>query len=128
MSDTTKTYTDFINKTAITVPDRFIDVKTGNSLSVSPKIQEQIEYHTNNNTLVHLLLSALNHYFHKPVPVPKGAPQDVLQELSEIRRMLQQGYIPLGPAPKPSRIKEGRKEPKAVDLLEVKDVLEAFGG
>ena len=40
-----KIYTDYINKTALTIPGNFIDVKTGESHIVSSKVQDQIEYH-----------------------------------------------------------------------------------
>ena len=54
-----KIYTDYINKTAITVPETYIDVKTGESHTGTSKIEDQIEYHAQNSTLVHLLFPHL---------------------------------------------------------------------
>ncbi|MDP4164310.1 MAG: hypothetical protein Q8898_14510 [Bacillota bacterium] len=79
-----RTFTDYLNKTAITLPDTFIDVRTGDSHIVSPKIQNQIEYHANNNTLIHLVLSALNSYLH-PRSL-KGDNEEILLELLEIKK------------------------------------------
>src|SRR4051812_27396739 len=84
----TKIYTDYVNKTAITIPDTFIDVKTGESHIVSSKIQDQIEYHAQNNTLIHLLFSALTTYLH-PSTI-NGGTEEILFELSEIKKMMQQ--------------------------------------
>ena len=87
-----KIYTDYVNKTAITVPETYIDVKTGESHIVSSKIQDQIEYHAQNSTLIHLLFSALTTYLHPRVI--NGGTEEVLFELSEIKKILQQGtYI-----------------------------------
>ena len=58
-----KIYTDYINRTALTVPDQFIDVKSGETILVSTEIFEQIEYHAENQTLIHLVLSALTSIF-----------------------------------------------------------------
>lgn len=125
--DMSRTYTDYINKAAITIPDKFIDVKTGDSHNVSSKIQEQIEYHTNNDTLMHLIFSALNYYFHPKAISNKGSDQ-LLLEILEIKNMLQQGN-PLGfnsySASLPRKVHVKSSE---VNLEEVKDILEAFGG
>ncbi|WP_232233766.1 hypothetical protein [Bacillus sp. J33] len=43
-----KTYTDYLNKTAITTSETFIDVKTGSNIFFTQKVRKQIEYHTNN--------------------------------------------------------------------------------
>ena len=40
----------------LTIPDKFIEVKTGESYIVSANIHEQIKYHAKNNTLQHLLV------------------------------------------------------------------------
>lgn len=116
-----KTYTNYFDRIAITIPDRFIDVKTGESYLVSLKIQEQIEYHEKNNTLMHLVFSALNSYLNSKGA--NGVSAEILNELSEIKKMIETGYIP---------IKKSHKENdlgiKDVDIREVEDVLEAFGG
>ncbi len=87
-----KIYTDYVNKTAISVPETYIDVKTGESHTVSSKVQDQIEYHSQNSTLIHLLFSALTTYLH-PRAI-NGGTEEILFELSEIKKILQQGtYI-----------------------------------
>ncbi|PAE26369.1 hypothetical protein CHI10_03430 [Bacillus sp. 7894-2] len=118
-----RTYTDYANKTALTLPDHFIDVKTGNSIKVSQKIQEQVDYHSNNNTLIHLVLSALNSYLH-----PKNTNSDIiLAEINEIKKMMQSGYVPVQKLAVKEKILHA-SIPDEVDLKEVEDVLEAFGG
>jgi hypothetical protein len=126
MMDMSRIYTDNINKIALSVPDKFIDVKTGETYSVSQKIEEQIKYHANNNTLHHLVFSALNQYL-KPKSV-NGMTEEILSELSEIKRMIEQGYIPNNDPSKSYFSKDDPFDPKAVDLKEVENILEAFGG
>ncbi|WP_078410880.1 hypothetical protein [Priestia abyssalis] len=121
-----KTYTDYINKIALTVPDEFIDVKTGASRPVSPKVEEQIEYHTNNGTLVDFIFSALNQYL-KP-KAEKGMNEEILQELSEIKKMIERGYVPRNFSPQPILSKNRDMKSQPVDLREVEDILDAFGG
>ncbi|MDE3838782.1 hypothetical protein C0966_05230 [Bacillus methanolicus] len=121
-----KTYTDYINKIAISIPDKFIDVKTGETHAVSQKLQEQIEYHANNSTLIHLVFSALDQYL-KP-KAANGVTEEILLELSEIKRMIENGYIPLNHSPQSFVSKNKDLTPKSVDLKEVEDILEAFGG
>lgn len=118
-------YTDYMNKIALSVPDEFIDVKTGASRPVSLKIQEQIEYHTNNGTLSDLLYSALYHYL-KP-KARSGMNEEILCELLEIKKMIERGYVPVIPSINPSPANH-HPASKAVDLNEVEDVLDAFGG
>ncbi|HZG59775.1 MAG TPA: hypothetical protein VEY68_04725 [Anoxybacillus sp.] len=120
-----KIYTDYMNRIALTIPDRFIDVKTGESYSVSPKIQEQIEYHTKNNTLIHLIFSALNSYLN--TRTAQRVPDEILSELAEIKKMLEQGYIPAQHSSISLPSKE-KSAPKDLDIREVEDILEAFGG
>jgi hypothetical protein len=120
-----RTYTDYVNKTAITIPDKFIDVKTGESIHVTARIQEQIEYHSNNQTLVHLILSALNSYLQPRSNGENSQNALILDEINEIKRLLQKGYIPLGTASSESPVK---RSAESLDLNEVEDVLEAFGG
>jgi hypothetical protein len=122
-----KIYTDYFNKTAITLPDKFIDVKTGESHTVSPKVQEQIEYHTKNSTLIHLVLSALNQYLN-PRMVPGGT-EEILVELSEIKKMLQEGIVKnesqglIYPINQPEQSID-----LDMDIKNLQKVLDAFGG
>jgi len=119
-----KMYTDYINKTALTVPDQFIDVKNGETLKVSTEINEQIEYHAENQTLIHLVLSALHHYIHSN-RVNVGS-EEILLELAEIKQMLQ-GYRP-NTSLSSSPIKKSQKDVTDLDMKEVEDILEVFGG
>lgn len=123
MISVSKTYTDFIKKIALTIPEQFIDVKTGNSYQVSEKMLEQIEYHANNSTLNHLVFSALHDYMKsKSTNVSTNL---ILKELSTIKKLIKQGNFSENHPPKrqyPTRSKN------SLDMDEVEDVLEAFGG
>ncbi len=94
MMEMSKLYTDYINRTALSVPDQFIDVKSGEKVEVSSEVFEQIDYHADNQTLIHLVLSALHEYLH-PRKM-NGQSDDILLELAEIKEMLLQGYQPRG--------------------------------
>lgn len=120
-----RTYTDYVNKTALTLPDKFIDVRTGESIEVLPKVLEQIEYHSNNSTLIHLVLTALNSYLH-PKSISSGNSL-LLEEIREIKRMMQMGYLPKGNGQIGNGLTQ-LNETSNLDLNEVEDVLEAFGG
>jgi hypothetical protein len=120
------TFTDYVSKTAITIPERFIDVKTGESHPVSQKVQDQIEYHTQNNTLIHLVMAALTDYLH-PKKMNGGA-EEVLYELSEIKRMIQQMPTLKNNAPLFMHHHEQPKAPMDVDIKELEGILDAFGG
>jgi hypothetical protein len=121
------TYTDYVNKIAITVPERYIDVKTGESYSVSPKIVDQIEYHAENSSLGHLVLSALHHYL-TPKPVLNGGSAEILQQLADIRSMLENGSFLIQPPVKARTMNEQTDAAKLLNMKEVEDILEAFGG
>lgn len=120
-------YTDYINKTAITIPDKFIDVKTGETHNVSTKMQEQIEYHANNGTLMHLVFSALHSYFH-PKQMYDGGTKEILFELTEIKKMMQQGFIPKHHSHHLYSSHPQQVVPVDLDIKEIEDVLDAFGG
>jgi hypothetical protein len=123
----TKIYTDYVNKTAITIPETFIDVKTGESHTVSSKIQDQIEYHAQNNTLVHLLISALTSYLQPKVI--DGGTEEILFELSEIKKMMQQRpYIQNNSYQLESFHEKPIESLNGIDLKELEEVLDAFGG
>lgn len=121
------TYTDYVNKVAITVPDRYIDVKTGESYSISPKVVEQIEYHAENSSLSHLVLAALHHYL-TPKPVLNGGSAEILQQLADIRSLLENGSFFMQPSVKTRAAKEQTDAAKLLDMKEVEDILDAFGG
>ncbi|WP_226584256.1 hypothetical protein [Halobacillus litoralis] len=120
-----KTYRDYFNQTVLTIPDRFIDVKTGESQVVSSKVLEEIQYHSENNTLQHFILSALNDYFHKS-PVRNKENNDLLNELLEIKRMLS-ADIPMKISHSSKRQTQSSHSHR-VSMKEIEDVLEAFGG
>lgn len=120
------TYTDYLNKTILTLPEKFIDVKTGESHYVSLKIQEQVEYHTNNNTLIHLVLSALNSYLHPKLN--NGGTEEILFELLELKNMMQKGYAPKNTFQVSSPTNHQHKAPIDLELKDLEDVLDAFGG
>ncbi|WP_421378396.1 hypothetical protein ACOJQI_12890 [Bacillus salacetis] len=119
-----ETYTDYVNKVAITVPEKYIDIKTGDTHTVSQLIQEQIEYHAHNHTLVHLVFSALDQYF-KPA-AKSGTNADILQELEAIKTMLQQGYVTASNVPVSTA--KDQQAPKPLNMRDLNDILEAFGG
>ncbi|TYS82904.1 hypothetical protein FZC80_05080 [Rossellomorea aquimaris] len=119
-----ETYTDYVNRVAITIPEKYIDIKTGDSHTVSKIIQEQIEYHAHNHTLAHLVFSALDQYF-KP-NARNGTNAEILQELETIKTLLQQGYVPGTGTP----IVPAKEQltPKPLNMRDLNDILEAFGG
>lgn len=119
-----KLYTDYLNQTALTVPSHFTDVKSGETLEVSTEIIQQIEYHTENQTLIHLVLSALAEYFHPNKR--RGKNEDILRELVEIKQMLQghqinKAYVNISK-------KKALPTTADLDIKEVDDILEVFGG
>lgn len=120
-------YTDYLNKTAITVPERYIDVKSGESYAVSPKISKEIEYHAENSTLVHLVLSALHHYL-TPRPLLNGGSAEILRELADIKSLLEHGGFQINPSARPKLTNADTDTNKLLNMKEVEDILEAFGG
>ena len=123
-----KTYTDYINKTALTIPEKFIDVRTGNSHEVSPKIQEQIDYHSKNNTLMHLVFSALNNYLHPKMIKGNRGTDELLVEILAIKSLVEQGYVPQTNVQITSPMNDLKTVSQDLDMKEVEDVLEFFGG
>ena len=119
-----KMYTDYINRTALTVPDIFIDVKSGENILVSAEILEQIQYHSENQTLIHLVLSALHQYL-QPNQNNKSS-EEILLELAEIKQMLQ-GYPPISASTR-SPVQSVPQEIDDLNMKEVEDILEVFGG
>ena len=119
-----KMYTDYINRTALTVPDQFIDVKSGETISVSTEIFEQIEYHSENQTLIHLVLSALHQYF-QPNQMNKSS-EEILLQLAEMKQMLQ-GYPSLSARTR-LPVQSAPQEIEDLDMKEVEDILDVFGG
>jgi 1-aminocyclopropane-1-carboxylate deaminase/D-cysteine desulfhydrase-like pyridoxal-dependent ACC family enzyme len=121
------TYTDYVNKIAITVPERYIDVKTGDSYTVSPKVAEQIEYHATNSSLSHLVLSALHQYL-APHSVLNGGTVEILQQLADIKEILENGVYTIKPLVQQRTAKDQTEASKLLNMKEVEDILEAFGG
>lgn len=123
MINVSKTYTDFINKIALTIPEQFIDVKTGNRYQVSEKMQEQIEYHTSNSTLNDLVFSALHDYMKsKSTNISTNL---ILKELSTLQKLIEQGNFSGNHSTKGQY---ATRNNNSLDIDEVEDVLEAFGG
>ncbi|MYL72435.1 hypothetical protein GLW00_16435 [Halobacillus litoralis] len=118
-------YHDYFKQTVLTIPDTFIDIKTGDQHTVLPELKEEIAYHSENNTLNHLLFSALHHYFLKAQTSQQEGTNIVLTELQEIKRMLAAGSF------QERRVTTSIEKPpvsKEMDILEIEDLLEAFGG
>lgn len=126
MNVMSKTYTDYFNKTALTINESFIDVKTGSTIQISSRVREQIEYHSKNQTLNHFILSALHSYLHSRTPA--GNNDLILQEIAELRNLIQSGNLTFNTASKRLNAASNQKEKASLDLNEVEDVLEAFGG
>lgn len=61
-----KPYTNTWINTPFSVPTHFIDVRTGETMPVPPIVMQQIRYHSENQTLLHLVFSALTHYLQSP--------------------------------------------------------------
>lgn len=119
-----KLYTDYFNKTALTVPSHFIDVKSGETVGVSTEILKQIEYHAENQTLNHLLLSALTEYFHPAKKIQLN--EDILVALVEIKQLLQGHQVNNVYASIPTR--KVKTNSTHLDIQEVDDILDVFGG
>jgi hypothetical protein len=121
-------YTDYLNETTLTIPDKFIDVKTGESYIVSDNIHEQIRYHAKNNTLKHLVFSALNHYLQPKISQIDGS-REIMIELLALKKMLQQGSFMYKKDPIVDLSPESKKEVSAeLSIKDIQEILEAFGG
>ncbi len=122
-----KNYIDYTNKTVLSIPDHFIHVKTGETQQVSRSVENQIRYHTNNNTLSHLIFSALSDYVNRShKPIANHGSNDVLNELMEIKQMLRQGNV--NSTVTQQNHSTHHIQEKDLDIKELEDVLEAFGG
>jgi len=120
-----KNYVDYTNQVIVTVPEHFINTITGDIQYVTPDIEEQLQYHTNNNTLSHLLFSALSYYVqNNSSTVPQKDTSNIMNELLEIKRMIQNNSKVIST---PATIKSDMDK-KELNIKEVEDVLEAFGG
>ena len=114
---------------ALTVPDEYIDTKTGNTHKISSKVEEQIEFHAQNGSLHHFIFSALHDYVSGRRTGNSNQPSHssfILEELAEIKRMLENGSF----LPTDQRISTPLKPKKATSLSleEVHDILDSFGG
>ncbi|WP_430788260.1 hypothetical protein VBD025_00485 [Virgibacillus flavescens] len=120
-------YTDYLNETILTIPDKFIDVKTGESYVVSPITQEQIAYHSKNNTLIHLVFSALNNYL-QPQVVQSAGSKELMIELLEIKKMMQRGYLIQNDSKLAVTSDSKKLVADELDMNDIEEMLEAFGG
>lgn len=120
-------YTDYFSETVVTIPDKFIDVKTGESLLTSPMVQEQIEYHAENNTLIHLVLSALDHYLHPKIAQNTGS-KEILIELLELKKMMRNGNFKVNESIIDTVPNKKMFDASKLDLKEIEELLEAYGG
>ncbi|UOQ44808.1 hypothetical protein MUN89_02310 [Halobacillus salinarum] len=121
-------FIDYVNRAAVPKLEEYIDIKTGDTRQISQEVQDQLDYHAKNSTLIHLLYSALDHYFSKGQPSVSTDHPDIFKELSIIKGLLQQGaYIPAQSRKqgKPSRV---TTTPQSLSMEEVEEVLEAFIG
>lgn len=119
-----KPYTNTWINTPFSVPTHFIDVRTGETMPVPPIVMQQIRYHSENQTLLHLVLSALTHYLQSP---RKQTNQEaILKELAEIKQLLQNpNIVRTGEWAHPNNI------PRSSNRLpnqEIESILEFFGG
>jgi hypothetical protein len=120
-------YTDFVSKSTLTLPDTFIDVKTGDTLTVPSKVQDQIDYHTKNGTLIHLILSAVNAYIKPSRNQETNA--TILAELAELKKMIQHSRLNIAPISNTEiQHYNGNHEHNETELKDIEAVLDAFGG
>ncbi|WP_082235287.1 hypothetical protein [Halobacillus massiliensis] len=118
-------FSDYFNDTVLSLPENFIDVKTGETFVVSPKVIEELKYHSENNTLKHLIISALHEYFHG-VPVQNGGSNELLSELLAIKQLLNSGNRSSFQVPASSAPTHGSSQ--KLNMKEIEDVLDAFLG
>ena len=124
-------YADYFQDTILTIPDSFVNVKTGETKAITSKIVEQVAYHAKNNTLNHLVFSALHDYLHhaKPVQVNVQSERAILEELVELKRLLLQHGNDSSKSLNEYTIKSPKELNHAsVGMKEIDDLLEAFGG
>ncbi|MEI2663784.1 hypothetical protein [Rossellomorea sp. LJF3] len=124
-------YADYFQDTILTIPDSFVNVKTGETKAITSKIKEQVAYHAKNNTLNHLVFSALHDYLHhaKPVQVTVQSEHAILEELVELKRLLLQHGNDSSKTLNEYNIKSPKEQNHAsVGMKEIDDLLEAFGG
>ncbi|BAU27854.1 hypothetical protein DFP93_10916 [Aneurinibacillus soli] len=110
---------------SVSIPREYIDVKTGIEHPVSPKVQEQIDYHSRNRTLTHLILSALHEYLEPKLS--KGSYDEIMQELLEIKKIMNQG-ISINSFPNTYRTPNPSSPVTSLDPKDIEELLDAFGG
>ena len=88
------------------------------------KYLNKFEYHSENQTLIHLVLSALHQYL-QPNQTNKSS-EEILLELAEIKQMLQ-GYPSISARTR-LPVKSAPQEIDDLDMKEVEDILDVFGG
>ena len=126
-----KKYADYFQDTILTIPESFVNVKTGETKAITSKVVEQVAYHAKNNTLNHLVFSALHDYLHhvKPVEVHRPSEHAILEELLELKRLLLQNGNDSSKNLNEYTIKSPKEQDHTfVGMKEIDDLLEAFGG
>ncbi|GGA75895.1 hypothetical protein GCM10008025_19440 [Ornithinibacillus halotolerans] len=119
-------YSDYLNKTVLSIPDKFINVKTRESQYIIQRVHEQLAYHSQNNTLIYLILSALDDYLQPQTSRDAGA-EKILTELVEIKKLIlnrsttNHSIINTNSISKPPRQSNLR-------LQDIEELIEAFGG
>jgi len=119
-------YSDYLNETVLSIPDKFINVKTGESQYIIQRVHEQLAYHSQNNTLIYLILSALDDYLQPQTSRDAGA-EKILTELVEIKKLIlnrsttNHSIINTNSISKPPRQSNLR-------LQDIEELIEAFGG
>ncbi|WP_061810745.1 hypothetical protein [Rossellomorea vietnamensis] len=126
-----KKYADYFQDTILTIPESFVNVKTGETKAITSKVVEQVAYHAKNNTLIHLVFSALDDYLHhvKPVQVHRQSEHAILEELLELKRLLLQNGNDSSKNLNEYTVKSPKEQDHtSVGMKEIDDLLEAFGG
>lgn len=122
-----RVYADYLSETVLTIPDNFIDVKTGDSQLISPRVQEEIAYHAENNTLIHLVLSALDYYLH-PQTVQNAGSKEIMIELLGLKKMIQHGNFKINEPIMDTVPNRKTLDSSELDLKQIEELLQAFGG
>ena len=120
-------YTDYLKEIKLTIPDKFIDVKTGESYDISKTVHDEIEYHATNNTLIHLVFSALQSYL-QPHSDSNVNLNKIMFELLELKKLLQQGTLIKADSNLVQKSSQNNNHMNKLNLDEIADVLDAYGG
>ncbi|GGH71433.1 hypothetical protein GCM10010978_07360 [Compostibacillus humi] len=118
-------YSDYFIDVTIKIPEEFIDVRTGETHPISPEIRDQIAYHAKNNTLIHLLFSALDEYF-APESSHHSDTDGILKELADIKRLLTSRNFSAEPVSGNGTAKSSQTG--QIPMEDVEEIIEAYGG